>query len=106
MNGRECQHSRPFRSEMGDLILLRTLNRALNHLEEWLIATLIAAATGLILVAVVHPYGAGESANLMKWATAHGLTWLAAISKVVFTFLSELDLSWAQELCIYMFIWM
>nr|WP_136624092.1 TRAP transporter large permease subunit [Bradyrhizobium centrolobii] len=82
------------------------LNRALDHLEEWLIATLIAAATGLIFIAVVHRYGAGESIALSRWATAHGLTWLAALSKAVFTFLSELDLSWAQELCIYMFIWM
>lgn len=86
--------------------MLRVLNRALDHLEEWLIATLIAAATGLIFVAVVHRYGAGESIALSRWATAHGLTWLAALSKAVFTFLSELDLSWAQELCIYMFIWM
>lgn len=82
------------------------LNSALNHLEEWLIATLIAAATGLIFVAVVHRYGAGESIALSRWAAAHGLTWLAALSKAAFTFLSELDLSWAQELCIYMFIWM
>nr|WP_284270829.1 TRAP transporter large permease subunit [Bradyrhizobium iriomotense] len=82
------------------------LNRALNHLEEWLIATLIAAATGLIFIAVLHRYGAGESIALSRWATAHGLTWLAALSKAAFTFLSELDLSWAQELCIYMFIWM
>ncbi|GLR88946.1 C4-dicarboxylate ABC transporter [Bradyrhizobium iriomotense] len=86
--------------------MLRVLNRALNHLEEWLIATLIAAATGLIFIAVLHRYGAGESIALSRWATAHGLTWLAALSKAAFTFLSELDLSWAQELCIYMFIWM
>jgi C4-dicarboxylate transporter DctM subunit len=86
--------------------LLRVLNQALNHLEEWLIATLIAAATGLIFIAVVHRYGAGESIVLSKWATAHGLTWLATLSMAVFKFLSELDMSWAQELCIYMFIWM
>ncbi|MDN5004231.1 TRAP transporter large permease subunit [Bradyrhizobium sp. WYCCWR 12677] len=82
------------------------LNQALNHLEEWLIATLIAAATGLIFIAVVHRYGAGESINLSRWAAAHGMTWLASASMAVFTFMSELDLSWAQELCIYMFIWM
>nr|WP_092295673.1 TRAP transporter large permease subunit [Bradyrhizobium sp. Ghvi] len=82
------------------------LNQALNHLEEWLIATLIAAATGLIFIAVVHRYGAGESINLARWATAHGMTWLASLAMAVFTFMSELDLSWAQELCIYMFIWM
>lgn len=86
--------------------MLRVLNRALDHLEEWLIATLIAAATGLIFIAVLHRYGAGESIALSRWAAAHGLTWLAALSKAAFTFLSELDLSWAQELCIYMFIWM
>ena len=34
------------------------------------------------------------------------MSWLATRSMEVFTFLSELDLSWAQELCIYMFIWM
>lgn len=86
--------------------MLRVLNQLLNHLEEWLIATLIAAATGLIFIAVVHRYGAGESINLSRWAVAHGMTWLASLSMAVFTFLSELDLSWAQELCIYMFIWM
>lgn len=86
--------------------MLRVLNQALNHLEEWLIATLIAAATGLIFIAVMHRYGAGESIVLSRWATAHGMTWLATLSMTVFTFLSELDLSWAQELCIYMFIWM
>lgn len=86
--------------------MFRVLNQALNHLEEWLIAALIAAATGLIFIAVVHRYGAGESINLSRWAAAHGMTWLASLSMSVFTFLSELDLSWAQELCIYMFIWM
>lgn len=86
--------------------MLRVLNQALNHLEEWLIAALIAAATGLIFIAVVHRYGAGESINLSRWAAAHGMTWLASLSMAVFNFLSELDLSWAQELCIYMFIWM
>lgn len=86
--------------------MLRVLNQGLNHLEEWLIATLIAAATGLIFIAVMHRYGAGESINLSRWAAAHGMTWLASLSMAVFTFLSELDLSWAQELCIYMFIWM
>ncbi len=86
--------------------MLRVLNQALNHLEEWLIATLIAAATGLIFIAVLHRYGAGESIALSRWAAAHGMTWLATLSMAVFTFLSELDLSWAQELCIYMFIWM
>ena len=86
--------------------IARLFNGALDHIEEWLIATLIAAATGLIFIAVLHRYGAGESIALARWATAHGLPRLAAAAQAVFTFASELDLSWAQELCIYMFVWM
>ena len=82
------------------------LSRALDHLEEWLIATLIAAATALIFIAVLHRYGTGASIDLSKWAAAHGLPWLAAILKGIFDWLAAIDMSWAQELCIYMFIWM
>ena len=82
------------------------LGRALDHLEEWLIATLIAAATVLIFLAVVHRYGTGLSIDLSKWATAHDLTLLAAVLLGIFSWLSSFDVSWAQELCIYMFIWM
>jgi C4-dicarboxylate transporter DctQ subunit len=60
----------------------------LDHLEEWLIAFLMGAATLLIFVAVVHRYLAG------------------APIPVVQDFLLALDLTWAQELCIYMFVWM
>jgi C4-dicarboxylate transporter DctM subunit len=82
------------------------LGRALDHLEEWLIATLIAAATVLIFLAVIHRYGTGASIDLSKWATEHGLTLLAALLFGIFKWLSSIDVSWAQELCIYMFIWM
>jgi C4-dicarboxylate transporter DctM subunit len=82
------------------------LSRALDHLEEWLIATLIAAATVLIFLAVVHRYGTGAAIDLSKWATAHGLTTLASGLLAIFSWLSSWDVSWAQELCIYMFIWM
>src|SRR6266513_2182724 len=60
----------------------------LDHLEEWLIAFLMGAATLVIFVAVVHRYAAG-----------------IAIPGVQ-DFLIRIDLSWAQELCIYMFVWM
>lgn len=82
------------------------LSRVLDHLEEWLIATLIAVATGLIFVAVLHRYGTGLSIDGSKWAAAHGYTLLAGFLKSIFQWLADLDLSWAQELCIYMFIWM
>lgn len=66
--------------------------RALDRLEEWIIATLIGAATLLIFVAVLHRYSLDMAAD---WG------WDAA-----YDWLFEFDLSWAQELCIYMFVWM
>ena len=62
--------------------------RLLDHLEEWLIATLMGAATLLIFVAVLHRYAAGVAIPGVQDA------------------LLRIDLSWAQELCIYMFVWM
>src|SRR5215470_6335817 len=60
--------------------------RILDRLEEILIATLIAAATLLIFVAVVHRYASGVP--------------------FLFPLMHQIHLSWAQELCIYMFVWM
>jgi C4-dicarboxylate transporter, DctQ subunit len=62
--------------------------KVLDHLEEWLISTLMAAATLLIFVAVIHRYAAGMPIPIVQ-------DWLLKI-----------NLSWAQELCIYMFVWM
>ncbi|HEY3680242.1 MAG TPA: TRAP transporter large permease subunit [Bradyrhizobium sp.] len=86
--------------------MFRAINRGLDHLEEWLIAALIAAATALIFVAVLHRYGTGLSIDISKWTAAHGVPVLPAFFKAIYSWLSGLDLSWAQELCIYMFIWM
>jgi C4-dicarboxylate transporter, DctQ subunit len=62
------------------------LNRFLNHLEEWLIAFLMGAATLVIFVAVVHRFLAGVP-FIQDYAV-------------------KLNLTWAQELCIFMFVWM
>lgn len=80
--------------------------RLLDHLEEWLITFLIAAATLIIFVAVVHRYGSGAAIDISKWALAHGMPGLAAVLRSIFLWLAAWDFSWAQELCIYMFIWM
>jgi C4-dicarboxylate transporter DctQ subunit len=66
--------------------------KVLDHLEEWLIAFLIAAATLLIFVAVTHRYALDMAAKFHL-----GL---------VYDTLFKINLSWAQELCIYMFVWM
>ena len=95
----------PGRFGVGDRVF-KGLNRALDHLEEWLIATLIAAATLLIFVAVLHRYGTGASIDMSKWLVARGVPILPGILFAIYHWLASLDLSWAQELCIYMFIWM
>jgi C4-dicarboxylate transporter DctQ subunit len=64
------------------------LLRALDHLEEWLITALMAAATLIIFVAVVHRYASGLPIPVLQDR------------------LLRIDLSWAQELCIFMFVWM
>jgi len=62
--------------------------KILDHLEEWLITFLMGAATVVIFVAVAHRYAAGlPIPGVQDW-------------------LIGLNLSWAQELCIYMFVWM
>jgi C4-dicarboxylate transporter, DctQ subunit len=62
--------------------------KILDHLEEWIIATLMGLATVVIFVAVVHRYLAGMPIpGLQDW-------------------LIQINTSWAQELCIYMFVWM
>ena len=60
----------------------------LDHLEEWFIAFLMAAATLIIFVAVVHRYASGLPIPVMQ------------------DFLLRLNTSWAQELTIYLFVWM
>lgn len=64
------------------------VNRFLDHLEEWLITFLIGAATIIIFVAVVHRYATGFASGGIQ------------------DFLLTINLAWAQELCIFMFVWM
>lgn len=60
----------------------------LDHLEEWLIAFLMGAATLVIFVAVAHRYVSGLPIPALQ-------DWLL-----------QINMSWAQELCIFMFVWM
>jgi C4-dicarboxylate transporter DctQ subunit len=60
----------------------------LDRLEEWIIATLMGAATFIIFLAVVHRYLSGLPIPGLQDA------------------LIQINTSWAQELCIYMFVWM
>ena len=86
--------------------MLHLLDRILDRLEEWIICVLIAAATIVTFVAVVHRYGASNSVTVATWANAHGLVWLALVADWVYVTLTAINLSWAQELATYMFVWM
>jgi TRAP-type C4-dicarboxylate transport system permease small subunit len=81
-------------------------NRILDRLEEWIICVLMAAATCITFVAVVHRYGASNSVVLATWANAHGLTWVGDAADWIYLSLTSINLSWAQELATYMFVWM
>ncbi len=59
-----------------------------------------------MFVAVLHRYGTSNSIYFAKWLEAHGAAFAAAPFRSIFAWMSARDLSWAQELCIYMFIWM
>ncbi len=87
-------------------MVARLLLRILDRLEEILIGSLIAFATILIFVAVVQRYSLSTSINLANWGRAHGHDWLFQAGRSVFSFLRGFNLTWAQELCIYLFIWM
>ncbi|HYY16382.1 MAG TPA: TRAP transporter small permease, partial [Gammaproteobacteria bacterium] len=60
----------------------------LDHLEEAIITFLMGAATLVIFLSILHRYAAGlPIPGLQDW-------------------LINIRFSWAQELCIYMFVWM
>src|SRR2546430_16441723 len=63
---------------------MRTFNRVLDHLEEWLVASFMALATGVIFISVVYRYTADT-----PW---------------VWNYTRHINPTWAQELCIYLFI--
>jgi C4-dicarboxylate transporter DctQ subunit len=62
--------------------------KILDHLEEWLIASLIGAATVIVFLSVVHRYASGYDIPYLQ-------DWLLSV-----------NVSWAQELTIIMFVWM
>jgi hypothetical protein len=62
--------------------------KILDRLEEWIIASLMAGATFIIFIAVLHRYLSGlPIPGLQDWLIAQ-------------------NTSWAQELSTFMFVWM
>ena len=64
------------------------MNKLLDRLEEFIIAALMAVATVVIFISVVHRYMSGyEIPVLQDW-------------------LLDMNVGWAQEFCIILFVWM
>ncbi|KFI25858.1 C4-dicarboxylate ABC transporter substrate-binding protein [Haematobacter missouriensis] len=82
------------------------LLRILDRFEEILISVLMALAVILIFVAVVHRFSLGIAADLVGWARANDMETLQAMARSSFRWINSLKLTWAQEACIYLFVWM
>ena len=64
------------------------MTKILDRLEEFIIGTLMAVATIVIFISVVHRYGSGFAIPVVQ-------DWLL-----------EMNVGWAQEFCIILFVWM
>ena len=64
------------------------MNKLLDRLEEFIIAALMAVATVVIFVSVVHRYASGYEIPVVQ-------DWLL-----------DMNFGWAQEFCIILFVWM
>ena len=64
------------------------MNKLLDRLEEFIIAALMAVATGVIFISVVHRYASGYEIPVVQ-------DWLL-----------DMNVGWAQEFCIILFVWM
>ena len=64
------------------------MNKLLDRLEEFIIAALMAVATIVIFISVVHRYASGYEIPLLQ-------DWLL-----------DMNVGWAQEFCIILFVWM
>ena len=64
------------------------MNKLLDRLEEFIIAALMAVATVVIFISVVHRYMSGYEIPVVQ-------DWLL-----------DMNVGWAQEFCIILFVWM
>ena len=64
------------------------MNKLLDRLEEFIIAALMAVATIVIFISVVHRYASGYEIPVVQ-------DWLL-----------DMNFGWAQEFCIILFVWM
>lgn len=82
------------------------LLRLLDRFEEILISLLMATAVALIFLAVVHRFSLTLAADMVGFGRTHEMAWLQSAARSTFKAINALKLTWAQEACIYLFVWM
>ncbi|MDO5704896.1 MAG: TRAP transporter small permease [Paracoccus sp. (in: a-proteobacteria)] len=80
--------------------------RVLDRLEEILISVLMAAAVIVIFISVTHRFSASWAADLVRFGRANDMEMLMTGARNAYRWISSINLTWAQELCIYLFVWM
>lgn len=80
--------------------------RLLDRLEEAIVSVLLAGATLVIFAAVAQRYGLTGIAHVYRWSRAEDMPWLTDFTRSLFFAVAYLRMTWAQELCIFMIVWM
>ena len=80
--------------------------RFLDRFEEIFISLLMAAAVVLIFLAVTHRFTIGWTADLVRYARGNDMPGLLDAARSIYSTLAGIRLTWAQEACIYLFVWM
>lgn len=80
--------------------------RFLDRFEEMFISFLMVAAVVIIFVAVCQRYSVSLLADLVAWSRAQGYESVMAMARSTYRSVAGINLLWAQELCIYLFVWM
>ncbi len=80
--------------------------RVLDRLEEILIIVLMATATILIFVAVTQRYSLDLLATLVRSSRGWDIAWISDSARAAYGAVRSVNLVWAQEACIYLFVWM
>lgn len=80
--------------------------RFLDRFEEMFISFLMVAAVVIIFVAVCQRYSVSLLADLVAWSRAQGYESVMAMARATYRSVAGINLLWAQELCIYLFVWM
>lgn len=82
------------------------LLRFLNRFEEIFVSVLMVAAVLIIFVAVCQRYSMSMLADLVVWSRSNGHDQLLAQARSLYRAVVSVNMLWAQELCIYLFVWM